>query len=323
MKMPDSEPPFSLDEREVSCVVGVREEGIRLDVYLSKRFSYHSRNEWQELIRDGSILINGKTGKPSARISRDDRISFAHRGEEPKIDARFKLVYVDDAVLAVDKPGNLPCHPAGAYFKNTLWSLLSREFPEARPVHRLDRETSGVTIFARGAENAKRLSKQFADREGRVKKRYTALVFGAFPEKLHAEGFLVDDMSSPVRKKRRFITEPEAGNDREYAKTVFSLVSEKDGISTVEARPVTGRMHQIRATLRSLGFPLVGDKLYGPDETVFLRFSQGGMTDKDRKLLLLDRQALHASSITLSHPVSGKQIVLQSPLPRAFSKYMS
>lgn len=121
----------------------------------------------------------------------------------------------------------------------------------------------------------------------------------------------------PVHTDFRIVHEDDAGDprSRNYAKTIFRRIRTWDGLSLVEAQPVTGRLHQIRASLCSLGFPVAGDKLYGVDDTLYLRFIHDELTDHDRHRLRYPRQALHAADITLSHPASGRRIHLEAPFP--------
>lgn len=155
-----------------------------------------------------------------------------------------------------------------------------------------------------------------------VRKEYLALVFGRFEQEVDAAGFLVPDTESAVRKKRRFVTgeRPPAGAVHpESAHTLFAPEQTGGRFSLVRAVPVTGRLHQIRATLFSLGFPLVGDKLYGPDETLFLKLRSGELTAADREKLILPRQALHSTLLEFRHPVSGEMVTVKSPMPEEFA----
>ena len=241
-------------------------------------------------------------------------ISFVADKDEPEVDPSYKIIYRDDHIVVADKSGNLPCHPAGPFFKNTLWYLLSTECgKKVSIVNRLDRETSGLTIAALDSEAAKRYSALFDS--GKIVKKYTALVFGKFENEIDAEGFLVPDSASEVRKKRRFVGTAGADADKaEYCRTLLRPLACDGKISTVEAIPSTGRFHQIRATLFSLGFPLLGDKLYGPDDNIYIRFVNDSMTDEDRSLLVIGRQALHAKHLEFINPFSSQKNIFESPL---------
>jgi RluA family pseudouridine synthase len=231
---------------------------------------------------------------------------------EPEVDFNFQIEYEDDNFLLVNKPGNLPCHPAGPFFENTLWRKLSETHEKVSIVNRLDRETSGLTIAAKSPEAASKFSALFS--EGKIEKKYIAIVFGSFPEELEAKGFLTGDISSEVRKKRKFVYERESPG-AETALTFFRLLGKNDKFSVVEAAPKTGRLHQIRATLCSLGFPLAGDKLYGPDDTAFIRFAEGRFSEEDKALLALPRQALHAYYLSFIHPFTGKEMKFEISAP--------
>jgi 23S rRNA pseudouridine955/2504/2580 synthase/23S rRNA pseudouridine1911/1915/1917 synthase len=238
---------------------------------------------------------------------------------EPPVDPTFRVVSDDPQVLVVDKSGNLPCHPGGRYFNHTLWALLKAQYGLVDPVlvNRIDRETSGLVIIGKTPEASQSLWKQFVAH--RVVKRYTVFVEGVFPERLEAAGWLTADPVSAIRKKRRFVagapgSAPKEKGD-EWAETLFDRVRLCDGFSVVTASPRTGRLHQIRATLLSLGYPVVGDKLYGVDETLFLRFCDDALTEADRLRLRMRRQALHADYLRFYHPRFGALTELSVPLP--------
>jgi len=182
-------------------------------------------------------------------------------------------------------------------------------------VNRLDRETSGLVVVALNPDAAKRCRRQFANR--RVEKRYVAIVEGRFPEALEADGLLVEDAAFGRHKRRLFkprvaCTEGEAG---EPAVTRFTLRRQVGPVSEIEAIPETGRLHQIRATLAWFGFPVVGDKLYGVDPAMFIRFCTDALTDLDRKRLRLGRQALHAAGLSFRHPRYQRPLAFDLPLP--------
>lgn len=304
------------DRRIAETTVEPDSSGVRLDFYLQKRFSYRSRTEWQKSIAEGEILLNGRQSKPSRRLQAGERIAFLPRIlEEPPVDASFEVLEETPDYLIVSKSGNLPCHPAGVFFHHTLWYALRKEFGEKIHIAtRLDRETSGVVLAARNSRTAAEFTRALSSQQ--VHKRYLAIVYGTFPEEYRADGYLSSDPSAAVRKKRRFTEE--IPPDGERAETLFRCLSSRNNFSLVEAVPRTGRLHQIRATLCSLGFPLVGDKLYGPDETLFTRFLSDSLTEADRARLLLPRQALHAAS--LRFPFRGEILQAEAPLPADMSR---
>jgi 23S rRNA pseudouridine955/2504/2580 synthase/23S rRNA pseudouridine1911/1915/1917 synthase len=289
--------------------------GIRLDVWLARRFTYHSRTKWRELVESGAVLLNGGKTRASRVLSAGETVLYITDGlQEPAVDPAVETVYEDDVLLIVNKTGSLPCHPAGPFFKNTLWYILREKMDGVHIVNRLDRETSGLVIVCKKAEDAKRMSALFAG--AKVKKTYIAGVYGAFTEEIRAEGLLAADAESPVMKKRRFIMRGgEAPPGAESCLTVLKPLKPGGAVSLVTAEPATGRLHQIRATLQSLGWPLVGDKLYGPDPSIYLRFVKDAMTQSDIDTLILPRQALHASKLEFEHPAARTKMTFESPVP--------
>jgi RluA family pseudouridine synthase len=295
------------------------DEGRRLDVYLAERFTYHSRTEWQNLVGKGKIMVNGKSSRSSRRMVEGDRVEY-DTGDitEPEVDPSFQEVFSDEYIIVVSKSGNLPCHPAGIFFRNTLWRLLSEKFGKIYFVNRIDRETSGLVLVARSPAVAAAMSETHSG----IVKKYIAVVHGKFPDACNAVGFLTDGICSAVRKKRKFYQGDQLGKKDEYSETRFRFLGANGDLSIVEAELATGRLHQIRATLCSLGFPLVGDKIYGPDETIYLRFIEDAMTDDDRRILMIGRQALHSSWLEFQHPISGENLVFRAELPGDMKKLL-
>jgi 23S rRNA pseudouridine955/2504/2580 synthase/23S rRNA pseudouridine1911/1915/1917 synthase len=275
---------------------------------------------------------------------------------EPPVDFNNGIVSDDDDLLLVNKSGYLPCHPGGRYFNHTLWAWLKKEqgLTDFTFVNRIDRETSGLVVIAKNKAASENCRKQFSGRK--VVKRYKALVEAMdFPVEIETAGWLVADVNSAIRKKRKFVSVdnedallarqagslryvPQASSlpketqqsdlsavalakaDAEWAETKFRLIKQCGDIALIEAEPHTGRLHQIRATLLALGYPIVGDKLYGVDETIFLRFCKGELTDQDRARLRMDRQALHASGLSFHHPKLGRPVTIDLDLPDDMQK---
>ncbi len=306
--------------RKMSFTIREKDAGRTLATFLVARFTYHSDVEWRRLIDERRVRVNGSVAVADGMLRVNDVLRYeASDIPEPPVDETFRVVSDDPMLLVVDKSGNLPCHPGGRYFNHTLWALLKGRCGLKDPVfvNRIDRETSGLVMVGKTPEAAHNLWKQFAAHK--VAKRYTVFVEGEFPERLETAGWLSDDPTSAIRKKRRF-TPAAAGSvapdkKSEWAETVFERVRVCDGFSVVTALPRTGRLHQIRATLLSLGYPVAGDKLYGLDETLFLRFCTDTLTEADESRLRLRRQALHAGTLTFRHPRFGTLTELTAPLP--------
>ncbi|MBE6375335.1 MAG: hypothetical protein E7050_02615 [Lentisphaerae bacterium] len=300
---------MDLSRRIIRTSIDWSGNGLTLIDFLSGRFTYRSKEEWITRINSGEITLNNKIVPPETLLVLHDCVEYRPEDiEEPPADLDYRIVFEDDSLLVIDKPGNLCMHPAGPFFKHTLWHLLCSKYGTIHFVNRLDRETSGLLLAVKEPKLAKQLAKSVSF------KRYLAVVHGEFPEELLAEGFLVD-ANSVVRKKRKFVSQMPDNPPFESAKTAFVRQKYINGMSLVEATLFTGRMHQIRATLFSLGFPVAGDKLYGPDERFYLKQSSGELSADDRAKLLISRQALHSAELEFIHPQSKEKLVFNSPLP--------
>jgi len=205
------------------------------------------------------------------------------------------IVYEDERLLVVNKPGDVVCHPS----KVGPWSSLVgalREYtglPTVHLVFRLDRETSGVVVLAKDAKMASRL--QVAMQERKIAKTYFAVVTGELAAAVTIDQPLGDDISSPVFLKSAVVGEGQG----QRAVSHFSPVESGHGVTLVRVVTETGRKHQIRAHAQWLGYPLVGDKIYGPDARLYLDFIDHGWTTALAAKLLLPRQALHCAEIDL------------------------
>lgn len=294
--------------------------GSALAAFLAGRFPYHSLAEWGALAAGGAVLVNGAPAGPDLELGENDVVLYRPAGaEEPAVDRAVSVLYEDRDIMVVGKSGNLPAHPAGRYFRNTLWGVLREELGVEAPsiVNRLDRETSGVTLVARHPAAARACRRQFDEHS--VTKTYLAVTEGDFAAPARARGYMGPSPASAIRKKRRFepsaAAAPEPGREAQWADTEFFPAERHGALTLVRAVPRTGRLHQIRATLLALGYPVAGDKMYGLDEGVFLRFVAGSLTAADAALMRLGRQALHASELSFLHPADGRPMTVSAPLP--------
>jgi len=280
--------------------------------FLVSKFKYLSAAEWEERITSGKVVVNDHAASPGQPLRAGDEVAYTTNAwEEPAVRTDYRVVYEDDQLLVVSKPAPLPVHAIGAYFRNTLMHLLRRDRPEARDfhlVHRLDSETSGLIALVKNPQYLKKLQTQWRTRE--VQKTYRAIVFGAFPpgsQKVDAP--IGPKKGSEIRMK--LAVTKEAGHD---SVTEFALVEAKKDFSLVQARPLTGRTHQIRVHLEHLGFPIVGDKLYSGNDETFLHFYENDWDEWLRERVLLPRVALHAYRLEFPHPETGKLMEFESPL---------
>lgn len=308
-------------ERQVRCQVTAAEAGQRLDRFLARRFDYHSRAEWARLLAAGAIRRNGQPAKAAARLQAGDELQYLLPGHvEPAVDPACPELYRDGALLVLNKSGNLPMHPAGPYFRHTLWhQLRDRLGAGFHLVNRLDRETSGAVLVALDEAAGSQLAVQF--QEHRVEKEYLAVVEGTVAAPFSVEGWLAPDPESAVRVKRRLWPRDPGGG--ESASTHFEPLASRAGLSLLRCRPRSGRRHQLRASLLAAGFPLVGDKLYGLDETLYLHFIAGTLTAADQARLRLPRQALHAAALSFIHPASGQPLRVEAPPPSDLAAFLA
>ena len=311
-----------LARRQLYSHVPEAEDGTALPDYLAAHFSRFDRAGWIQAIEAGLVTVNDRPSLPNRNVKRHDRVGYyPPETPEPEAALHYDIIFEDSDFLVIDKPGNLCMHPTGPFFRHTLWHLVGSKYGEIRFVHRLDRETSGLVIAAR----TRRAAAAMDNGNTPVHKEYLALVTGDFRGRFHAEGYLIHDRTSTVRKKKRFIIadSPEADSmhlDPTAETAVTDLIEEyhiPPDMTLVRAVLGTGRQHQVRATLFSLGFPLAGDKLYGPDEGLFLKIATQNLSEDDLKKLRFSRQALHAAVLEFRHPFTSELLRFESPFPRA------
>ena len=287
--------------------------------FLAKRFPYHTSEEWRERIQEGKIQVNGLTPSEGQPLRAGDEVAYTTQAwEEPEVNPNYRVVYEDESLLVISKPAPLPVHAIGAYFENTLMHLLRRDRPEAQDyhlVHRLDSETSGLLLLSKNKEVLKGMQKQWES--GEVRKTYRAIVFGKFgPGQQRVDLPIGALKGSRIRMKLGVNQE----NSRPSV-TDFECLEIRGEYSMVEAKPLTGRTHQIRVHLENLGYPIVGDKLYSGDEEIFLHFIDEGWDDWLKEKVLLPRQALHAFRLEFNHPAMGNRTVFEDPFPEELETF--
>lgn len=311
----------------MELIITENEKGQRIDKFLQKKFSEHSRVFLQKLIKNENIKVKGKTIKQSYVLKEGDVLSveFPEKKEmslEPDNSVKFEILYEDENVVAVNKPAGLTVHPSEnplAAMDGTLVNGLLAKYPEIknvgedplRPgiVHRLDRDTSGVMIIARNNEAFQFLKNQFKERK--TTKKYIALVVGDIKKE---SGII----NLPVARKRSLPTKQTAVRNEkqargkireaitEYKVSRHLLIGGKP-YTIVDAFPKTGRLHQIRVHFSAIGHPVAGDDKYG--------------SPKATALDGLNRHFLHAESLTIDIPEKGEK-TFKAPLPEELAKLL-
>ena len=284
--------------------------------YLAGRFTYLSAKEWQEQMSSGRIRQNGGVVVQDRPVSGGDVLAFSpdlDEFPEPPADLSYTIVYEDQWLLAIDKPGNLLVHRGGrSVTHNLIYQLRfvhQPPYPEAGAVNRLDRETSGLILVARRPQFLASLNVLFAQHA--VAKSYLAVVAGH----LATEQGVIDcpigrDPESIVHY--RYCAELRAV-DSKTAVTRYQVVAEYAHGSLVRLWPETGRTHQLRVHLAHIGHPILGDKLYGRTDQEFLAWRDRPVKEQGRGLL--SRQALHAEGLEFVHPWTGKVVRMVAELP--------
>ena len=281
--------------------VGSAAAGLTALDYLAATRSHSTADEWVDRFERGEIEIDGMRANP-ATVLQLGRILVWHRPpwDEPAVPTNFALVYEDESLVAVDKPSGLQTMPAGGFLEHTLMHLLRQHIPEASPLHRLGRYTSGLVLFARTHAAATVLSKAWRDHE--VKKTYRALGSGvATVDRLEIDA-AIGPLAHPQLGSVHAAST--AGKPSRSVATVLER-GEHDTLFSVDI--ATGRPHQIRIHLAYAGHPLVGDPVY----------EVGGVIKPNPGLPGDGGYFLHSEQLRFSHPVTGRTLHLRAPAPAA------
>ncbi len=278
--------------------------GLRLDKALARMFPEHSRNRLQRWLKDGHVSLDSHAAKPKQKIWGGERVEI--RSQPGPADTAFRpepialdVVYEDDDVLVINKAAGLVVHPGSGNWKGTLLNALLHRAPQlaaiprAGIVHRLDKDTSGLLVVAKTLRAHTELVRQLQART--VKRDYLALVHGVVKQ----DG----EVSAPLGRDPRHRTRMAVVPTGRAALTRFKVTRRFARATLLECSLATGRTHQIRVHMQSLGHPLVGDPVYRSKRL------------DDPRTLQLRRQALHAVRLGFSHPVSGALKRFSVPLP--------
>lgn len=304
-------------------IIGQDNEGQRIDKFLAKEFFLYSRGEIIRRIKDGKVLVNNKSAKPSYLLEQGDAVmleNFSRQPEDKSLKGNSEMIldvlFENEDIIVINKPAGMQVHPSFNEKDNTLVNALIFFYPEIvnvhdgaqdaemRPgiVHRLDKDTSGVMVVARNPEAFAALKGIFQNRE--VEKQYLAVAEGIFTEKT---GVIEKPIARSTSYKKQVIARKNTKTIVRPAETHYRVIDELSGYSLVEVFPKTGRMHQIRVHLASIGHPVVGDAIYG-------------LSNNEKEEKNTQRQLLHAQK--LKFELFGKAYEFVSPLPDDFKEFI-
>ena len=300
--------------------------GQRVDVFLSLVLRGTSRTRAKRIAKQAAFDTQGARLRPNRRLQAEQHVVLWRVPVDTAEDLDdFETVFEDDHILVINKPPGITVHPTASHYLRTVTKILESKYPGKylRLVHRLDRDTSGILIVAKSPE-ADRSFKMLLegtlalppDRDMSIHKTYRTITWGCPKEGL-IEHPMERDAGNPLRVKMR-IASPGTGL---HAGTRVRVLQQVAGYALVECDLLTGRQHQIRVHLSALGTPVVGDRLYGPDERLHAKGADGTLTAADLRRLEMPRQALHASSYSLPHALSFERLSLNAAMPKDMAEF--
>lgn len=290
--------------------------GLRLDKLASQVFEGFSRVQLQDWINEGKLTINGKAQKPKYRVKIDDVLQLSatleqHGADLPE-DIDIDVVYEDDDVLVVNKPVGMVVHPGAGNWTGTLVNGLLFHYPEQKHlpraglVHRIDKDTSGLLIVGKNKTAQLELMEQLKDKS--VYRHYKCVVAGD-AEDLQRHRLINQPIGRHKTQRTKMTVMQTGGKDA--VTHLLEITPLKQNYSLVSVGLETGRTHQIRVHLSSLGYPLIGDAVYGGRQQL-----RAGLTDEQREAIkAFPRQALHAYELGFVHPTTGEDINITTDIP--------
>ncbi len=309
----------------IELVAKRKVEGTRLDQYLALMFSDFSRSVIQKVIEAGGVHVNGKAAKSSYKVRYDDQIVITLPDPTHDLpvaeDIPLTILYEDEYLALINKPPDMVVHPAKGNWSGTLVNALRFHFEDlsgingdyrAGIVHRLDRDTSGVILIAKEEQTHRDLSMQFELRK--IFKEYRALTAGVLDrDSDYIEGRIT---RHPHDRVKMAVTHDE--DEGKEACSYYEVIERFRGYTYVKVYPRTGRTHQIRVHLASVGCPVLADKVYSGRDSLRLSDLIPHL-DPEKDELLLSRQALHAARLRFQHPRTKKIMEVEAPLPAEFA----
>lgn len=303
------------------------QEPMRLDKFLVARIEGASRNKIQQAIEAGRVLVNGKQVAANHKIKPGEELVVysdkeAHGEEIIPEPMKLNVVFEDDDILIINKPVGLVVHPAsgnpsGTLINGVAWYLQQQNkainaesLPRFGLVHRIDKNTSGLMVLAKTPKAVSSLAKEFFDHT--IERLYYALVWGDVAED---SGTIVAHVGRHQRFRKLFEAYPDGEHGKE-AITHYKVLERFGYVTLIQCKLETGRTHQIRVHMKSIGHPLFNDELYGGDKivkgTVFTKYKQF----VENCFALCPRHALHAKTIGFKHPKSRQPVLFDSELPQ-------
>lgn len=293
-------------------IVDKEKQGKRVDAFVSESVEDISRTMAQKLIDEGKILVNSKKIKSSYKVEENDCVEIEiPQATETKLKAQdipVPIIYEDDDIIVVNKPKGMVVHPANGNPDGTLVNAilamckgsLSGIGGEIRPgiVHRLDKDTSGLIIIAKNDKAHINMSKQIQDRL--VSKKYIALVRGIVPDDEAT-------INMPIARSLKDRKKMNVNKNGKEAITHFKVIKRYNKYTLIEVKIDTGRTHQIRVHMSYIGYPIIGDGVYSNGKNEFG----------------VEGQMLHAKSLDFKHPITGKEIHLEAPIPEYFQEIIN